>query len=243
MLGQRGDGGPVGDVGAHPQLHAGICLAEALVYPPLVNAAVEMVFPGDGGVVQVCGGGDPAAVEGRGGDGAGIHQAHAGKLPLGGLGAFPVGEIAGGVAQGQAVVGGHVPGAEAGPAEAGLDHGAAFRAGRRCPDPGQLQADRDAGGIYVQGKVSVAAAAAGEDVRGLGDVVEKAACAAGDHALVRPDPAVMDLVREADGGLGEAGLSVCFHRGQDIRRVLLEVMDGPGVGGVEGQGDHRLHPG
>ena len=76
---------------------------------------------------HVSGGGDASAVGGGSGNGACIHQAHGGKLPLAGLGAFPVGEIAGGVPQGQAVIGGHVACAEAGAAEAGLDNGAGFQ--------------------------------------------------------------------------------------------------------------------
>ena len=54
----------------------------------------------NGGVFHVGGGGDASAVGGGGGDGAGVHQAHGGKLPLAGLGALAVGEVAGGVPQG-----------------------------------------------------------------------------------------------------------------------------------------------
>ncbi|CAN4007564.1 Cytochrome D ubiquinol oxidase subunit II, partial [Dysosmobacter welbionis] len=60
---------PVRDVGAHHQLHAGIRLAEAVVQPPVIDALVEVVVVVDGGVIDVCGGGDPAAVGRRGGNG------------------------------------------------------------------------------------------------------------------------------------------------------------------------------
>ncbi len=42
-------------------------------------------------IVQLCGRGDASAIQGGGGDGAGVHQADPGKLPLAGL----VGEDAG----------------------------------------------------------------------------------------------------------------------------------------------------
>ena len=240
VLRQRGHLRPVGDVGAHPQLHGGVRLAEAVVDPLVVDALVKVVFPVDGDVVNVRGGGDLAAVCGGGGDGTGVHQAHAGKLALGGLGALPVGEVPGGVPQGKAVVGGHVARAEAGAAEAGLDDGAALQQFGGGAGLHQLQADRHAGGIHVQGEVAAAAAAAPENVRRLLNVVEQAASAARDDALIGPDAAVVDLVGQLHMGFGIPGLGVGFHLCQDFSGVLLEFMDSPGVGGVEGHGDHGL---
>ena len=51
-------------------------------------------------------------------NGAGIHQRHAGDLTLAGLGAFAVGEIAGGVADAELAIGRGITCAEAGAAEA-----------------------------------------------------------------------------------------------------------------------------
>ena len=144
--------------------------------------------------------------------------------------------------QAQAVVGRHVSRAKAGAAEAGLDQRAAGEQVRRGSDPGQFQADGHAGGIHVQGEVAAAGGAAPEDGRRLVDVVKETAGAAGDDALIGPHAAVPDLLGQMGVGLGEAGPGVGLHPGQDVRGVCLELMDGPGVGGVEGQGDHGLHP-
>ena len=84
---------------------------------------------------------------------------------------------------------------------------------------------------------------AADDVRRLGDVVEQTAGAAGDDALVGPDGAVVDLIGELGIGLGEAALGIGLHLLQQLLGVLQELVDGPGVGGMEGQGDHGLHPG
>ena len=44
-------------------------------------------------------------------------------------------------------------------------------------------------------------------------------------------------------GLGVTMLGVLFHLGQNLLRVFQELVNGPGVGGVERQGDHGLHRG
>ena len=82
---------------------------------------------------------------------------------------------------------------------------------------------------------------AADDVRRLGDVVKQTAGAAGDDALVGPDGAVVDLAGELGVGLGEAALGVGLHLGQQLLGIFQELVDGPGVRGVEGQGDHGLH--
>ncbi len=97
--------------------------------------------------------------------------------------------------------------------------------------------------VHVQSEVTVAAAAAPEDVGRLGNVVEQPAGAAGDDTLIGPDAAVTDFVRELHMGLRIPLLGVRLHSRQDVGGVLQELVDGPGVGGVEGQGDHGLHLG
>ena len=117
---------PVGDVGAEDQLGAGVGLPHPVVDPGLVGRVVvipALVGPVGGTVGQLVGPGEDAAVEGGGGDAPGIHQRHIGDLALAGLGALPVGEVPGGVADGEGPVGGHVPRPEAGAAEAGADGG------------------------------------------------------------------------------------------------------------------------
>ena len=53
---------------------------------------------------------------------------------------------------------------------------------------------------------------------------------------------VHDFVGEGGGECDTQLLpSVCFHLVEQVDHVLLEHPDGVGVGGVEGQGDHRLH--
>ncbi len=241
VLGEIVHLGPVGDVGAHDQLHAGIGLAEAVVQAVVIHFLVEVILVVNGGIVHVGGGGDASAVGGGGGDGAGVHQAHGGKLALTGLGALAVGEVAGGVPQGQAVVGGHIPGAKAGAAEAGLDDGAGGKQLGGGADLRQVQRYRHRGGIDVQGETVVAGAAAPQDVGCLGDVVKEPAGTARDDALIGPDAAVSDLVREMGVRLGEAAGRLFLHTAQQRFGVIQKFMDGVGIGGMEGQSDHGVH--
>ena len=234
VLGEMVHLGPVGDVGAHDQLHAGISLAEAVVQAVVIHFLVEVVLVMNGGVLHVGGGGDASAVGGGGGDGPGVHQAHGGELSLAGLGALAVGEVAGGVPQGQTVVGGHVACAEAGAAEAGLDDGAGGQQVSGGAHLHQLQRHGHGGGVHVEAEGAGAGIVAADDIRRLGDVVKQTAGAAGDDALVGPDGAVVDLIGELGIGLGEAALGIGLHLLQQLLRVLQELVDGPGVGGMEG---------
>ena len=235
---------PVGDVGSQNQVRVRLrARLPSVVDPLFVDPRVKMVGTPDRRIVDLRGGGDSSAVSGCGGDGPGVHQTHGGKLALTGLGALPVGKVPGGVPEAQAVVGGHVSRAEAGTAEAGLDDRAALQQVCRGPHFGQLQADGDAGGVHVQGEIAAAAAFLPEDVRRLGDVVEQATGASGDDALVRPDSAAADLLQKVHLGLGPALPGVGLHLRQQVRRVVQKLPDGPGVGGMKGQGDHRLNLG
>ena len=52
----------------------------------------------------------------------------------------------------------------------------------------------------------------------------------------------MDLIGEVGTGFGEALGGVGLHLGQQLLGVVQKLVDGPCIGGVEGQGDHGLHP-
>ena len=94
--------GPVLDVRAVAELLGEVGLAVAVVDAALVDAVVEGVRLVGVFVLD--------------------DQGNEGNLSLARLGTFAVREVTGGVADGEAVVGGHVAGAEAGTAEGGLDH-------------------------------------------------------------------------------------------------------------------------
>ena len=75
----------------------------------------------------------------------------------------------------------------------------------------------------------------------MDDGVVVAAGAAGDHTLLDMELAIDDLVEQAEVDLiaadaGRLGLDPV----QDVLEVLVELVDGEGVGRVEGQRDHGL---
>src|SRR5699024_1340670 len=105
--------GPVLDVGAELEPVVRLGAAPAVVNALFVHALVKVVGRGGGlPVADLAGGGQVAAVGGGGRDGTGVHQGHGADLALAGLGAFPVGEVAGGVADAELAVGRGVARAE-----------------------------------------------------------------------------------------------------------------------------------
>ncbi len=100
------------------------------------------------------------------------------------------------MAGGKAVVFRHFSRAEAGAAEAGLKFRPALKQALLYAVGYKLYVDGYARRIYRQGEAPAAHAAAFEYGRGLGDVVVHAAGAAGDHALVEHESAVLYLVGE-----------------------------------------------
>ena len=167
-----------------------------------------MVGRGRGeGPGELLGAGEQAAPCRAGGDGAGVHQSHGGHLSLAGLAALPVGEVPGGVADGQAVVVGGVPRAEAGAAEGGLHHGAGGHQIRQGAVLHQLHVHGDGGGVHVQGELPGADGLAPQHIGRLGNAGEGAAGAASDDALhyieaVAPDSVEMktaELLSGIDG--------------------------------------------
>ena len=236
---------PVGDVGAEDQLLVRVGFAHAVVHPGLVGGVVIgplLVWMVGGHVGQLVGGGEHAPHLRRCGDGPGVHQGHIGHLAIPRLGALPVGEVPGGVADGEAAVGGHVSRPEAGSAEAGADGRPGGHEGRDVTLLGQLQHDGHGAGVAGQPEGVGAYLGVPDDLGGPAQVLVGAAGAAGDHRLVHPELAVHDLVREGGGGLDAQLLpGVRLHLVEQVGHVLFEYPDGIGVGGVEGQGDHGLH--
>ena len=194
------------------------------------------------GQFDLRGGGEPATVDGGGGDGARVHQRDVGHLAVGGLGALAVGEVARRVADGQAAVRRNVARAEARPAERRAQHHARRREIRRRAVLHQLDELRLAGGVQAHGERVRADALAAHNVRHGHDVLKRAARAARHDALLDIDLAVPDLVGEPGHGVlfVHHAARFLFHLGQQLLRVLAELADGIGIGGVEGQRDHGL---
>ena len=236
---------PVLDVGAVAQLGRGIGLAEALVAALFIDRAVEVVGHLLGGelfIVNVGGGGEDAAVSGSRRNGTGVHQGNRGNLAAGGLAALAVGEVPGGMADGEGVVGRSVAGAKARAAEGGLHDAAGLHERGGDAVFGDGQGDGRGGGVDGHVKVAVADAAALQNGRCLADILIHAAGAADDDALLAVHLAVHDIMPEIQLHLAAqllvAGL---FHLGEDLLGVFLNLVDGVGDGGMEGQGDHGLH--
>ena len=245
IVGQGGDGRPLRDVGAILQRRVRLGMAEAPVHPLVVHGGIEPALCGSRLViVHVCRGGEHTVVPGGGGDGAGVHEDHAGQLPIAGLGALPVGEVAGGVADGQGVVGGHVARAEAGAAEAGLAHGARTQQAGGHTVFHQLQLHGDGGRVHGEVEIPAAHVAAVQNGGGRGDVVVQAAGTPGDDALLHPELAVLHLVGQVQLHLAaELGGGALLHLPEHVAGVGDQLPQRHRLGGVEGQRGHRLDGG
>ena len=243
IIGQGGDGGPLGNIGAVFQGRIRLRLAKAEVDPAVVHRTVEpALHRRRRRVVHIGGGGEDTVVPRRGGDGAGVHEDDASQLAVGGLGTLPVGEVAGGVADGQPIVGGYIPRAEAGAAEAGLEQCAGGQQGLLDTVFHQLQIDGDGGRIHRQGEIAAADVVAVQNGRGLGDVVVHTAGTPGDDALIHHQLAVHQLIRQVQPRLTtELGGGALLHLPQVVARVVEQLAERHRLGGVERQGGHRLH--
>src|SRR5699024_6264222 len=149
-------------------------------------------------------------------------------LAFAGLGAFPVGEVAGGVADAELAVGRGVAGAEAGAAEAlpedaarrnNIGHGAILD---------QFQVGGHAGGVDAVLEGAGAAVLAPQDSGHRTEVVVGTAGAAGHHARLHIDAAVGgDLADQVHLGLAaELLVGLFLGRRQDLPGVGLQVPDG-----------------
>ncbi len=233
--------GPVLDVRTVAELDGEVGLAVTVVDTALVDAVVEGVRLVGILVLDVRRSGDDAAVRSRSGDGTGVHQGHEGNLALTGLGAFTVREIAGGMTDGEAVVGGNVTGTEARAAESGLDHHTGLEEFLGDVVAGGRKIHRRGLRVAAHRKVIVTDGLALQDRRSLGKVVVGTAGATGDEGLVGDELAVLHLGDEVDLDLvAEALAGVFLDPLEDLDRIGLELMDGVGVGRVERKGDHAL---
>ena len=145
------------------------------------------------------------------------------------------------MAERQAVVGGHVAGAEAGAAEAGLKQGTSLQQGLLHAVLNELQVHGHRRRIDGQGEIPAAHVVAVQNGGGLGDVVVHTAGTPGDDALVNHQLAVHQLVGEGQGDLAaELVGSPLLHLPQDVAGIGQQLADGVGLGGVEGQRSHGL---
>ena len=190
--------------------------------------------------IQVGGGGQLAAVGCGGGDGTGVHQGNTAHLALARLGALAVREVAGGVADGELAVCRAVACAEAGAAEALTHDGTGVDKVACTAILVQLGQCGHGAGVDAQSEDTVAAALAAQDVSSSTDVVEGAAGAASDLALVHPDSAVVELAVEVHLSALDLLVGLFLHSVEDVGGVGLQLVDGVGVGGVHGHCDGGL---
>ena len=221
----------------------GLGLRPAVVHPLFVDANLEVVLGIGVFHIQIGSCRQLAAIGSGGGNGTGVHQGHGSHLALAGLGALPVGEVPGGVADGEFAVGGGVACAEAGAAEAFPENDTG---GDQVVGPAvfhQLCQSGHGAGVDAEGEGPVAAAAASQDIRSGADIVEGAAGAAGDFALLHPDSAVVELGHNVHLGTLDLLIGILLDQVQNVRGVLLKLVDGVGVAGVHGHGNGALHGG
>ncbi len=177
-------------------------------------------------------------------DAPGIHERHCSHLALARFGTFAVREIAGRVADGQAVIVRRITGAEAGSAERGLDDGACRHEIGQHALPGKIHIDRHGGRIHVEGEFARADGSSAQQACCGRHVDIVAAGAAADDALLDLEPAVLDLV---DQGVGSTSLGhfrgFLFGFAQDIFQIGIQLVDFIGIGRMERQCDHRLYRG
>ena len=249
VFGQGTHARPVGDIGAELEFGFRFGLVVAIVHAAGVELRVKVIgqirLEAGFRPVKIGGRRELAAVGRRGGNGAGIHEGHGAGLPVAGLGAFAVGEVARGMADGKRAVRGRVTRAEAGTAEGILDDGTGCHEFCRSAVADKGEGLRFAGRVDGKGERAVAGALPVENGGGQHAVFKGAARTAGDDALIRPDAAVMNLGAQlqAFGGLAELLAGLFLHRAQQIVGVADEFRNGPGIAGMEGQGNHGLHGG
>ena len=238
--------GPRLDVGAFDQLVGRLRLAKAPVHALFVRCVVKGVLAGlvPSLLGQVGRRRQDAAVGSRRRNGAGIHQGHGAQLAITRLGTLAVGEIARGVADGQAVVGRRVAGAKARTAERRTHDRAGLHKVVDVATARKFERHGLACGIDRQRELAAAGVGALKHAGSLDHGVVVTARAAGDNALLHVQLAVDDLVEQAKVRLALADLgSLELHLMQDILEVLVELVDLKAVGRMERQRDHGLDAG
>ena len=79
-----------------------------------------------------------------------------------------------------------------------------------------------------------------EDGSSLVDAVVQTACAACDHALIHTQFTVLDLAAQVKADILAADqlLHILLAGVEDVLQICVQFLDGKGIGGVHGQGDH-----
>ena len=191
--------------------------------------------------VQIGGSGQLAAVGCGGRDGPGVHQGNGSHLALARLGTLAVREVAGGVADGELAVGRAVACTEAGAAEALAHDGTGVDQIVGTAILEQFAQGGHRTRIDAQGEGTVAAALTPQDVGSGADVVEGAAGAACDLALIDPDGTIVELAVQIHLGTLDLLVGLFLYSVQDIGSVGLQLVDGVGVGGVHRHSDGGLN--
>ncbi len=220
-----------------------LSLAPAVVDSLFVDFPREMVFGVSVLHIQIGSGCQLAAVCGGCGDGAGVHKGHGSHLTLAGLGAFPVGEVPGGVPDGELSVGGSVACTEAGAAEAFSQNGTGGDQIVGTTIAHQLRQSGHGAGIDAEGEGAVAAGLTPEDISGSADIVEGAAGAASNFTLFHPDGTIMELTDNVHLRTLDLLVGVLLNQMENVSGVLLQLVDGIGVAGVHGHSDGALYGG
>ena len=221
---------PILDVGAVAECHRRVGLSEAVVDAAAVDAVVELVGSMGVIVLDIGRGGYDSAVCRRSRYASGVHQGDQRKLSGPRLGAFSVGEIAGGVTDGKASVGGDVACSEAGAAERRLDDDA--RAEELLGDmvPGGCQIYRGRLRIGAHREVVVADGLSAKNGGGLAEIVVSSARASRYDALVGHYLATTDLARKVNVYfVAETLPGILLDGLQDTFGVLLQLVDADSV--------------
>ena len=193
------------------------------------------------GVVDVERGSEETAVRRRRSDGTRVHERDRRQLSARGFAALAALEIAGGMADRQTVVRGHVSRAETGTAERSFDHGAALHKPADIAVIHQTLEYGLAGRIHGQRKFARARGLAFEYFVRFCDIFVHTARAARDDALIDVNLAVDDLIGERKTLVALQFAPRPFDFGQDLVRVRQKFADRVRVAGVERQRDHRLY--
>ena len=243
VVAERLHRGPRLDVGAFDQIVGRLRLAKAPVHALFVRRVVKGVLADlvPSLLGQVGRRRQDAAVGSRRRNGAGIHQGHGAQLAITRLGTLAVGEVARGVADRKAIVGGRVAGAEARAAERRAHNRAGLHKVVDVAAACKLECHGLARGIDRQRELAAAGVGALEHAGSLDHGVVVAARAAGDNALLHVQLAVDDLVEQAKVRLALADLGgLELHLAQDVLEVLVELVDLKAVGRMEWQRNHGL---
>ena len=146
------------------------------------------------------------------------------------------------MADGKRIIRRRIPCAEARTAERGFHDAACLHQRGRSAVFGNCQADGRGRRIHAHIKITVADTLPLQNCGGLHDILKHTAGTAHNDPLVAGNFAVHNIFPQvhchfAAQLLVARGLDLC----ENLLRIFLQLMDGVGDGGMEGQGDHALH--